>query len=140
MENEAAPSSAVPGDASDASAHDETSAGWRCRRCALRGGYRYRYPEDAEVYCSQCEEPLGAADRIATCLAILARAADATAKPLLDATEAASFLGTTLRGLYSLRSRGKLPPPVGPSSRLLYRREDLLNLRVRASSPRRNRR
>jgi len=63
-----------------------------------------------------------------------------TEKPTCTVEEAASLLGTTTRGIYALHERGKLPPTVGPGRRLLWRRDDLLQCRRRASSPEKDRR
>jgi hypothetical protein len=40
--------------------------------------------------------------------------------------EAARILHTTRDGVYSMRARGKMPPPLGNSRRLVWRRKDLL--------------
>jgi helix-turn-helix protein len=116
---------------------------WRCRDCALNAGEKYVYPPSPDAYCALCSSPLDATERIAAALAALARTGDRRTgldKPLLTASEAAAFLGTTPKGLEALRRRGKLPPSVGPGRRLLFRREDLLSCASREPSPRRTRR
>jgi hypothetical protein len=116
---------------------------WRCRDCVLKAGEKYVYPPSPDAYCALCSSPLDATERIAAALAALARTGDRRTgldKPLLTASEAAAFLGTTPKGLEALRRRGKLPPSVGPGRRLLFRREDLLTCSSREPSPRRTRR
>ena len=50
--------------------------------------------------------------------------------------DAARLLKTTRHGIYALHARGKLPPTIGPSRRLIWRTTDLLQCRLRrASSP-----
>jgi excisionase family DNA binding protein len=63
-----------------------------------------------------------------------------TDKATCTVEEAAALLGTTTRGIYALHERGRLPPTVGPGRRLLWRRDDLLQCRRRASSPEKDRR
>ena len=117
---------------------------WRCRSCAAGIPEPYRYPPTPDVYCAGCGAALEAAERIAAALAALAQIepvpAGGLSKPLLDSDEAAALLGTTRKGLDALRRRGKLPTPVGPGRRLLFRREDLLASTPRVPSPGRSRR
>ena len=54
-------------------------------------------------------------------------------KPTCTVEEAASLLGTTAKGIYALHERGKLPKSIGPGRRLVFLREDLLQLARRAS-------
>ena len=119
---------------------------WRCHNGASGCGVTYRYPLGPDVYCDTCGAPLEALERIAALLSLLVPAippgasAGSLDKPLLDSDEAAALLGTTRKGLDALRRRGKLPAPVGPGRRLLFRREDLLASTPRVPSPGRSRR
>lgn len=45
--------------------------------------------------------------------------------PYLTATEAATYLRTTVQGIYSLVKRGRLAPMPGRPGRLLFTREAL---------------
>lgn len=54
-------------------------------------------------------------------------------KPTCTVEEAAALLGTTAKGIYALHERGKLPRSIGPGRRLVFLREDLLQLARRAS-------
>lgn len=47
------------------------------------------------------------------------------ASPYLTAAEAASYLRTTVQGIYSLVKRGRLHPMPGRPGRLLFTREAL---------------
>jgi excisionase family DNA binding protein len=55
--------------------------------------------------------------------------------PYLTACEAATYLRTTVQGVYALVKRGRLHPMPGRPGRLLFRRqglEDYLNVRYRS--------
>lgn len=55
---------------------------------------------------------------------------------LLDARNAAAFLGVSLRTLYALRASGELPPPVQLGERIVrYRRADLVAFTERLQAP-----
>ena len=54
-------------------------------------------------------------------------------KPTCTVEEAAALLGTTAKGIYALHERGKLPKSIGPGRRLVFLREELLQLAWRAS-------
>ena len=55
---------------------------------------------------------------------------------LLDAKNAAAFLGVSLRTLYALRASGDLPPPVQLGERIVrYRRADLVAFTERLQAP-----
>jgi predicted DNA-binding transcriptional regulator AlpA len=55
-------------------------------------------------------------------------------KPTCTVEEAAALLGTTAKGIYALHERGKLPKSIGPGRRLVFLREELLQLARRALS------
>ena len=54
-------------------------------------------------------------------------------KPTCTVEEAAALFGTTAKGIYALHERGKLPKSIGPGRRLVFLREELLQLARRAS-------
>jgi predicted DNA-binding transcriptional regulator AlpA len=56
-----------------------------------------------------------------------------TERPTCTVDEAAALLGTTAKGIYALHERGKLPRSIGPGRRLVFLREELLQLARRAS-------
>ena len=57
-------------------------------------------------------------------------------EPTSGVEEAARLLKTTRGGIYAMHARGKLPQPIGPGRRLIWRTADLLERRARrASSP-----
>ena len=71
----------------------------------------------------------------ATKHALRSSAADPAALPyLLRASEVAVLLRTTTRAIYALTERGQLPGAVRVGRRLLFRRDDLLEL-LRKSCP-----
>jgi len=96
---------------------------------------KYQYPANPDVYCETCGNALDAQERIAAALAILAR--DGAAAPgtgsaeTVDVREAARLLKTTPKGVYNLHARRKLPAPIGPGRRLLWRRSDLIASQAR---------
>ena len=126
--------------------HEEETSGWRCRACAERSGSAFRYAQDVDAYCKVCNAPQSDAERLATAVAELSRtlrAGRASPPPesrddeaTVGPKEAARLLHTTVKGIYNLHARGKLPPSIGPSTRLLWRRGDLVGSEQwRAPSP-----
>src|SRR5437868_14841338 len=62
-------------------------------------------------------------------------------EPTSGVEEVARLLRTTRGGIYAMHARGKLPPPIGPGRRLIWRTADLLECRARrASSPKKGER
>jgi hypothetical protein len=115
---------------------------WFCPSCSDERRLRSEYPPGPDAYCKGCGRPLDAQERLAAAASALVRALQGGTFPppaaanteTVGVEEAAQILDTTARGIYALHARGKLPPPVGPGRRLLWRRTELVQCRSRASS------
>ena len=116
------------------------SLNWICPACAPGAGLPSIYPPGPDAYCEKCCRPLDAQERIAAALAELVRRRPAepvaVESEIVDVDEAARILKTTTNGIYALKARGKMPPPVGPGRNLRWRRADLLGSPSKRASSR----
>ena len=106
-----------------------TRVSWICVTCATAQGRAPTYPGGPDEFCFACKRALDPAERLAAAVTILLRrtsgaiASLAPAPPSNEETcgvaEAARLLHTTPQAVYTLHSRGKLPPCIGPGRRLL---------------------
>ncbi len=101
---------------------------WKCPTCALAAQETATYPPGPDAYCAACARPLDAQERLAAAVAELVRhlAGSAGNEATAGVETAAKILHTTSSGVYAMHARGKLPKPIGPGRRLVWRTADLL--------------
>jgi excisionase family DNA binding protein len=115
----------------------DTSA-WSCRSCCEKEQTTYRYPQDPELYCSSCRQPLTLEEQALVVLRLLLRTNqigtlfakelpnDSPEEQLLTIPEAAELLGKSAKALYAQASRGSLPGTVRVGRTLRVRQSALL--------------
>lgn len=109
------------------------------RELAAHGLAEVARLQHPELYLSEARCSCGGRSRSGAAAAeVAAPAAELVPSVFMTVSDVAALLRTTKKSVYVMRDRGQLPPPVGGSRRLLWRRAELLDFLARVSSPNRN--